>query len=288
MKLQTLKTRAALSLLGCATLCAPAVQAAITDGQIASANEYQWNTTMPPNSKWYTRGGNQEVDDSSGGDAWDINYLGTTIANNRFQVGATGGSILSGSNYYKGVELTLSDFAINVVVAGEVVTDPAASPAGWDYALRLMSIDGSGNASFSLFSLVDDIGNTVGSWKGSGKDASSATYDHVPYSYGSTQTLRMVDGYELATGIAGKYSPNSGDDGVLEASFDLGLLSLFDEQTGGRVITYLTMSCVNEEAIVDAQVSAVPVPAAFWLFGSALAGLFGFGRNRKNPVTGAG
>jgi len=284
MKLHTIKSRAALSLLGFAIFLASPVQAAVTDGQIASPDEYEWNTTMPPNSKWYTRGGDQEVDDSSGGDAWDINYLGTTIGDGAFQVGAIGGSILSGSNEYKGVELTLGDFAINVVAAGEVVTDPATSPAGWDYALRLMSVDASGNASFSLFSLVDDIGNTVGFWKGSGKNATTATYDHVPYSYGSTQTLRMENGYQLASGIVGKYSPNSGDDGVLETSFDLGLLSLFDEQAGGRIITYLTMSCVNEEAIVDAQVSPVPVPAAFWLFGTALAGLVGFGRNRNKSV----
>jgi hypothetical protein len=61
------------------------------------------------------------------------------------------------------------------------------------------------------------------------------------------------------------------------------LLGLFDEQAGGRIITYLTMSCVNDEAIVDAQIapSAVPVPAAIWLFGSALVGLIGFGKRRK-------
>jgi hypothetical protein len=41
------------------------------------------------------------------------------------------------------------------------------------------------------------------------------------------------------------------------------------------------MSCVNDEAIVGAEISAVPVPAAFWLFGSALVGLAGFGKRRK-------
>jgi hypothetical protein len=32
---------------------------------------------------------------------------------------------------------------------------------------------------------------------------------------------------------------------------------------------------------LDFQVTPVPVPAALWLFGSALAGLVGFGRRRK-------
>ncbi len=281
MKLKSRFTWAAISFAGFATLAIPGVQAATIDGQISSVNEYEWNTTTPPNIKWNTRGGNQEVDDGSGGNLWDLNYLGTTIGNGEFQFGVSGGSILSGSNYYKGVELTLSDIAINIVEPGENVTDPAISPAGWDYALRLMSIDSSGDALFSLFSLVDDTGNTVGSWKGSGKHATTATYDHQQYSYGSTETFTMVNGYELATGITGKYTPDSGDNNVLEGSVDLGLLGLFDVQTGGRVITYITMSCVNDEAIVEAHVSPVPVPAAIWLFGSGLIGLIGFSKRRK-------
>ncbi len=275
------ETWIAISFLGFATLATAGVEAAIVDGQIASANEYEWNTTTPPNSKWNTRNGVEEVDDGSGGDLWDINYLGTTIGNGEFQFGVTGGSILSGSNTYNGVELTLSDIAINVVEPGETVTDPATDPAGWDYALRLTSIDSAGDALFSLYSLVDDGGSTVGSWKGSGKNATTATYDHQQYSYGSTETYKMVDGYELATGIEGKFTADSGDNNVLEGSFDLGLLGLFDEQTGGSVITYITMSCVNDEAIVEAQVSPVPVPAAFWLFGSGLIALVGFGKRRK-------
>jgi hypothetical protein len=281
MKIRAIKTWTAISFLGFTSLSTSAVQAAIVDGQIASVNEYEWNTTMPPNSKWNTRGGTEEVDDGSGGDNWDINYLGTTIGNGEFQVGVTGGSILGGSNTYSGVDLTLGDIAVNVVESGESVTDPATSSAGWDYALRLTSIDSSGDALFSLFSLVDDVGSTVGFWKGSGNNATTGTYDHQQHSYGSTETFRMENGYELATGITGKFTADSGDDNVLETSFDLGLLGLFDEQTGGSVITYITMSCVNDEAIVEAQVSPVPVPAAVWLFGSGLIALVGLGKRQK-------
>ncbi|MDQ7072675.1 MAG: hypothetical protein Q9N32_02930 [Gammaproteobacteria bacterium] len=35
------------------------------------------------------------------------------------------------------------------------------------------------------------------------------------------------------------------------------------------------MTCVNDEALVHANVSAVPVPAALWLFAPALAGFMG-------------
>ena len=73
-------------------------------------------------------------------------------------------------------------------------------------------------------------------------------------------------------------SSDGDDDYVLEGSFDLDLLSLFDEASGGRIITYLTMSCVNDEAIVEAHVSPVPLPSAVWLFGSAL---FGFHQHEQ-------
>lgn len=281
MKHQAGKLATTIVLFGLSTLATPVVHSATVNGQIGSDSEYQWNTTTAANPKWNTRGGFRETNDGSGGDPWDINYLGTDVKDGDFQVGVVGGSILRGSNSYRDTTLTLSDIAINVVVGGEQSTDPAASSSGWDYALRLMGIDDTGNASFSLFSLTDEVGDTVGSWKGSGINASSANYDHQPYSYGTTETFQMLDGHLVATDITGKYTPNTGDDGVLEVSFDLALLSLFTEATGGKIITYLTMSCANDEAFVEATVSPVPLPSAVWLFGSALLGFIGVSRRTR-------
>ena len=263
----------ALSTLLCSTVLP--VSAAMVDGSIATG-EYRWDTTAPPNSKWYTRNGEREVDDGSGGNKWDINFLGTDIMNGQFHVGASGGSILSGANMYASEELELSDIAINVVQAGEIPTDPAADASGWDYALRLIGIDSDGNASFNLFG--------AGSWTGSGKGPDSATYMHENHAYGSTQTFRMEGDPLNRQAITGKYTAPTnpdGDDAVLEVSLDLGLLSLFDEKTGGKIITYLTMSCVNDEAIVEAHVSPVPVPSAVWLFGSALLGFISMSRRTR-------
>jgi len=282
---QLSKTWTAIALLGLTSMTMSSAQATTVgavDGQI-SAGEYHWDTTTAPNSKWYTRNGSGEMNDGSGGDNWDINYLGTDIKGDQFQVGAVGGSILGGSNTYGSTTLTLSDIAINVVnPADETVTDPALDSSGWDYALHLIGIDDSGNASFDLFSLGDN-----GFWKGSGKNATNpdGTYDHQDHSYGSTATFQMVNGEKLNTEtIMGKYTPppsGDADAAVLEVSFDLSLLSLFNEEIGGTIITYLTMSCANDEAIVDAQISAVPVPAAFWLFGTALIGFIGMSRRTQ-------
>ncbi|MCP3675834.1 MAG: PEP-CTERM sorting domain-containing protein [Gammaproteobacteria bacterium] len=46
-----------------------------------------------------------------------------------------------------------------------------------------------------------------------------------------------------------------------------------DRWAFGQVVTDLTLT--------DISVSAVPVPAAFWLFGTALIGLIGFSKRRK-------
>ncbi|MDH3387863.1 MAG: hypothetical protein OEN02_08140 [Gammaproteobacteria bacterium] len=58
-------------------------------------------------------------------------------------------------------------------------------------------------------------------------------------------------------------------------------MSLFDEQTGGRIITYLTMSCANDEVVVYGDIAPVPLPAAFWLFGSAPIGFIGVSRRTR-------
>lgn len=44
------------------------------------------------------------------------------------------------------------------------------------------------------------------------------------------------------------------------------------------------MSCVNDEVLVETDVAAVPVPAAVWLFGSALMGLAGMRRKKALVV----
>ena len=61
--------------------------------------------------------------------------------------------------------------------------------------------------------------------------------------------------------------------------FNVGLntISVMVSDYGG--LTFFDMELVAEEGIRTPN--AVPVPAAMWLFGSALVGLMGFGRRRK-------
>lgn len=162
---------------------------------------------------------------------------------------------------HDGTNLYLGDLAINVLRGNKAgygeagYVDPtinSEASAGWDYAVRLLGIDDQGDAKFELFKQDDDS-----SWQGANiyNREEDGSEGHV------TSTHKLVGGNSLGT-FHGSYTETGGDKNFLEGSFDLGLLSLFDEKTGGRIITYLTMSCVNDEAIVHARISAVPILSA--------------------------
>ncbi len=271
------------------------------NGKIDGDSEYLWNTTQdvaPQNTAWETRdygsATDGEINDGSGGKDWNINYLGVDVQGDQFHLGVEGGSILSGSNFYRGSGLELSAFAINVVTGDGDETFDYALQAQWtqgdndskgDPTYTVDTNPSTGELLFSLFALTDDSGAIVGEWQGRGR-----AYNNQPYSYGSTDLFRMegVGGTVLAPikeNIGFTYKPNDEDEiednHVLEGSFDLGLLSLFKPEIGGKVITHLTMSCVNDVAIVGAHIAAVPLPSSVWLFGTALLGFIGFSRRTR-------
>lgn len=244
------------------SLCSLNLYAASIDGSInPSSGEYQYSTEgAEGSSKWNTHGGNKEYNDASGGNRWDINYLGTSTSNGKFQFGAVGGSILSGRQ--TGNNIFLGDFALSVGSHANPTTDSSSS----EYAIRLNGVDDqTGLASFSL------LGG--GTWQGANLYNNHYAPDHI------TDTYKMINGTELTT-FTGQWSNNGGDMNVLEGEFDLSFLSLLNATLGGSIQTYLAMTCVNDEAMVHANVAAVPLPASVWLFGSVMLGFAGLKKKR--------
>jgi hypothetical protein len=237
--------------------------AATIDGSV-TASEYQWNTDGAAGSaKWHSKGSSlTEYNDASGGDRYDINFLGTNVAGGKFQFGVVGGEILDGqeTGFGNGTPITLSDFAISI--SNPTSANPTTSSAGFDFAVHLDSIV-AGVANFSLL--------TGGTWVGTDIYGNP---NHV------SETFRMTGGTVVTT-FTGVWTDNgSTDTDVLEGEFDLSALGLL---SGADVIisTYLTMACVNDEALVHADLAAVPVPAALFMFAPALAGFMGLRRRLK-------
>ncbi len=187
MKTSSILTASFLGLMSLSTF------AATIDGSI-TASEYQWNTNGVEGSvKWNTHGGTQELNDASGGDVYDINFLGTNVAGGKFQFGAIGGEILSGRKVSSSPDIFLSDFAISI--SNPTSANPTTSSIGFDYAIHLVGVnDVTGVASFELLS--------GGTWVGADIYGSTHAPEHI------TETYRMVGGTVLAA-FNGVWSANA-------------------------------------------------------------------------------
>ena len=143
--------------------------------------------------------------------------------------------------------------------------NPAVNSVGFRHAIRLDRLDGE-KAHFKLLS--------GGSWEGVG------LYSNMSGLH-ETETYKMKNVSTSWGTFKGSWSNKGGDDYVLEGKIDLELLGLFNPVFGGNIDAYLTMiDVVNEDALVHAEVFAVPAPAPVWLMAPGLFGIIGLGRKR--------
>jgi len=147
----------------------------------------------------------------------------------------------------------------------------------------------------NVSSLIDSWTFTAGSVSLSSTDGKLRTEDFVL----STDAAGVITGWDISV-MAGDLFPISGEIGDPRRGFDLFNVPLI----GAYDLAYLD-ECIEDSIGGDCsvpsnfqsdigstrdnpgtwtspQVGAVPIPAAIWLFGTALIGLVGFGRQRKS------
>lgn len=173
---------------------------------------------------------------------------------------------------------------------------------GWAFNGSLFTADATGTISFSVPYTID-VGISADnahdfSWAGAGFEVYLGLVDWQTYIDGlpNVPANQITDpqddlAYDAALvgddfrGDMNNYWTHSGCDGLLSPCDGLtslqesGVLSFTGDVVAGR--TYLLEAESGAWVYTDVQVSAVPVPAAVWLFGSGLLGLVAVARRRS-------
>jgi hypothetical protein len=195
-----------------------------------------------------TEGGNIAFD----GDADSFAFLPTAAAS--FQIdsvaGGTGDAVGNQGNI-------LGEFAIGSITDGSI---PGA-PGVFEYA------EVTGDGTFQVYAGEETLTATI-------SFDSIYTYDVNGSSSGGVQT-------EGTANIIGISYAGSNQDLLALANFGAASGVISFQFTPGLSLTDLTADGTTNSTSYSGTLSAVPIPAAAWLFGSALVGMAGIGYRRR-------
>jgi hypothetical protein len=199
-------------------------------------------------------------------------------------------ALLISSNAYSGVVQINSQVAFDALGTVTQNTNFDAYPSGWTFPSAPLTV---GDLTFAAGSGGHLIGGDQ-----YGFSRQNFTDDSV-----QGVTIDIANSYNMLAVAAGNYF--SSGQGIFNIvtdlstySFTVNLLNItygffgFQATDGEHIISFNNSRDINGLAtgFTDiklgntATVNAVPVPAAVWLFGSAMTGLFGFGKRKQTKV----
>jgi hypothetical protein len=202
-------------------------------------------------------------------------------------------ALLISGNAYSGVVQINSQVAFNALGTVTQNTNFDAYPAGWTTPSAPLTV---GDLTFSAGSGAHLIGGD------------QYGFSRQNFTDNSVQgvTIDIANSYNMLAVTAGNYwSSGQGTFNIVTNlstySFTVDLLNItygffgFHATNGEHIIAFNNGGDPNQLAtgFTDVQlgntasVSAVPVPAAVWLFGSALTGLVGIGKRKKAKILAA-
>jgi hypothetical protein len=194
----------------------------------------------------------------------------------------TGATLAQATSY--DVTGTLDSFSTNPSVISAIFTPEAPVFTGnWDVSTTTAS----GDASFAAYTVE---------WSVFGSPTGTTAYTSDNYSF--TTTTSAYNAATRTLTVAGTLTNTTADyscsgsaffcGGALPA-FDLSLTLTFADDTlqafSGNLVGTNDDGAGSQYSYAwsfNGQAPEVPVPAAFWLFGSGIAGLAGFARSRKS------
>ena len=190
---------------------------------------------------------------------FSANSFASLVSNGSFENGAF---INEGSNY---MELSPGETSLSgwTIVNGNVAW--GLSPTDGHSAS-----DGVGLVDLSSFGSASSTGTVE-------QELSTGIGTQYLFSFDIKVALSGVSlgGSSLALSQGGTSGAWTNYTSLFTASSALSLLSIANGNPGSSIVF------IDNVSVTETNVPTVPVPAAVWLFGSALVGLIGFGKRRK-------
>ena len=196
-----------------------------------------------------------------------VTYTSLTANSSAFDTAAASADIVLTVDGYEDLGPGIVDYGLSLARTDYVVSSNGLSAGRGIRSTSTAADVIEGNRSMVIFNNTDPLTFTFGS----AINAFGVTFGDIDMDFGGVFTYSIDGGASQTLLSAGIGNDLDYFFGVIDTVNPFTSISFNRNERDGYYFDIANYGIVN----------AVPVPAAVWLFGTALVGLFGFGRRRK-------